>query len=138
MFDSLFAKVYFAISGFKKNVKNLSGNDGILENEAVAMTRINTDDFVLFLRVVSSFFQEGLSEEDIQAAVDSIRGFNINEFSKMTYTLYHNDELVGLTMVTVIEQSNHLALYFLTEEKVANLLQEAIAMFQLPGNEMLQ
>jgi len=96
------------------------------------MARINMEEFEVFLRIISSLFEESISEQDIRSAVDSIQGLNINEFTSRTFKLNYNCESVGITIDIVIEQSKIAAVYFLTDEKVAYLIQEVIAMFHLP------
>lgn len=138
MLISFFTKIYMAMSGFKNNVLQLSGNPDILEDEAVAGTRIDMDEFPDLLHDISSIFEKGLSEQEIRIAQHTIEGLSINGTTKFHYIVRLNTEVLGMTIIAVRDRPTSAILCFVTEEKVAYHIQGVISVFHLPENQVLQ
>lgn len=127
-----------AMSGFKNNVKQLSGNPDMLEDEAVAGTRVEIDEFPDLLHDISSIFEKGLSEQDIKIAQHTIEALSIDGTTKFHYIVRMHAEVLGMTMIAVRDRPTSAVLCFVTEVKVAYHIQGVISVFHLPENQVLQ
>lgn len=123
-----FYKIYFALSGLKKNVKSLSDSTDVFEKDTYVAVKTHITDLEQLLQTISQLFNNGFDKDDIHYVMDVTANLSLNESQRLNYNVYFNDELVGLTLLVILEELQKPTIYFVTEETLAHELQMLIEM----------
>ncbi|MEK8129307.1 hypothetical protein WMW72_15480 [Paenibacillus filicis] len=137
MFSSFLTKIYFAWSGLTRNIKNLPGDPETLEADEMAIIELKVDEVGALFQNITALLESGISQYDIQLAIDTMERLEIRESVKLDYHVYYRNELLGLTILAKLEQAETLMLWFLTEESLACEIRDLLRSFHLAEGMIL-
>ncbi|OXM85808.1 hypothetical protein [Paenibacillus rigui] len=137
MLSKFFTRIYFALSGFKNNVKSLSKSD-LLDDDGYVVLKTNINDIEEVFNRISYLFEGGFDKDEIQHLIGMIGRLALMESVKANYNVYYNQELMGLLIIVHMDELLSPSVYFLSEEKLTRKIQLTIETLTDPESLFFQ